>query len=349
MRKTIQTKPLPKLSMNSPEEILAAIPYLVGFHVRESVVVLVLTGPRVVLTARLDAVAYDPVLDRFDQETTAALAARVCVAIDTNHGDGLVLVGYHDSVPAMRELLRRLACEGAERITLGGQGLIDVLLVSGERFYELLSCEPDAHLGFALAGDSVPTAAQAVYFGLNALPDRHALEQAVVLPTPEQAKPLEAIFENEEMMIAGLGEAERAELCDDLLDAATRMKGQPRAEPIGEADELVAREYVRLAILMGYIEVRDAVLMQTHVGNAARRVEVWSQVVRHSIAGFASGPLGVLAMTAWLSGNGALQVICIQRLREVAPSYRLLRILEQINEAALPPSCWGPADAGMGR
>ncbi len=332
MTKSLRTTPLPKLTMNAPEEILAAIPYLVGFHVRESVVVLVLTGSRVVLTARLDAVLPAPDRDRFDASAVELAAWRLRVAIDANMGDGLVLVGYHDQVLAMRELLTTLACAGAERLADGGQGLIDVLQVSGQRWYELLSLEPGADQGNALDRDAVPTAAQAVYFGLNALPDRRYLEQTVVLPAPHLAGPLEAVFEFQERQIAALSEEERASLVADLVEAATGA-------------ELADEQYVQLAILMSYVAVRDGVLLRTHVGNASLRVDVWSQVVRRSIVGHQAGPLGVLAMTAWLSGNGALQVICIQRLRQVAPSYRLLRVLEQINEAALPPSSWGPVNA----
>lgn len=331
MTKSLQTTPLPKLSMNAPEEILAAIPYLVGFHVRESVVALVLTGSRVVLTARLDAVRLDPDRDRFEATAVEITAERLRVAIEINNGDGLVLVGYHDHVRAMRELLATLACMGSEWLAEGGQGLIDVLQVSGERWYELLSPEPDADRGNSLNRDAVSTAAQAVYFGLNALPDRRSLEQAVAPPAPDQSGPLEAVFEDKEEEIAALSEEERADLCSDLVDVAASAK-------------LAQEQYVQLAILMGYLEVRDVVLLETHVANASWRVDVWVQVIRHSIAGHQAGPLGVLAMTAWLSGNGALQVICIQRLREVAPNYRLLKILEQINAAALPPSCWGPVE-----
>lgn len=321
--------------MNSPEEILAAIPYLVGFHVRESVVVLVLTGSRVVLTARLDAVLDDEIDARFSPEAKASAADRIRVAIEVNRGDGLVLVGYHHRIEPMREFLATLAGEGAERLTAGGQGLIDVLLVDKRRWYELLSPEPDADRGYPLDHDSVPTAAQAVYFGLNALPDRMALEQHVTLPTRESADLLGPLYDAVSRTIATLSAEERIALMTELLDAAIDEGPNEQA-------------CVQLAVLLAEIEVRDAVLLTTDITNAALRMDVWMPVVRRSITGYELAPLGVLAMSAWLSGNGALQVICIQRLRALDPSYRLLGILEQINEAALPPSVWGRSPAPHG-
>lgn len=330
--KSLESTPLPKLSMNSPEEILAAIPYLVGFHVRESIVVLVLTGSRVVLTARLDAVLDDETDARFSEGVKECAADRIRVAIEVNQGDGLVVVGYHHHIEPMREFLATLACEAVERLTEGGQGLIDVLLVDGQRWYELLSPEPDAHRGFPLDHDCVPTAAQAVYFGLNALPDRLALEQHVALPTREATDLLGPLYEATVGSIATLRAEERITLMTDLLDAAI-------TEGPGE------QACVQLAVLLADVEVRDAVLLTTDVTNAALRTDVWIPVVGRSIAGYELAPLGVLAMSAWLSGNGALQVICIHRLRGLDPGYRLLGILEQINEAALPPSVWGRAPA----
>ena len=40
------------------------------------------------------------------------------------------------------------------------------------------------------------------------------------------------------------------------------------------------------------------------------------------------------------AGNGALQVACIERMQRLDPGYGLLRLLDDINQRALPPSWW---------
>lgn len=336
MTDSTQTTPLPKLSMSSPEEILAAVPYLVGFHVRESVVALVLAGSHVVLTARLDAVLAEPGQPRLDGQAdgrvdeasfATAVAQRLRVAIAANGGDGLVLVGYHERVEPMAEFLASLALAGVQELTAGGQGLIDVLLVTTERWYELLSLDPDASRGHRLDHDAVPTAAQAVYLGLNALPNRAGLERHVEVPAADEAVRLRPVFGTQREAVAALDDDGRATRAAELVDAALDS-------------ELSEAQLVQLAVLATQIDVRDALLLETDAAVAAVRVDLWTSVVRHSIEGYQLGPLCVLAFSAWLSGNGALQVICLQRMRRIDPGYRMLALLEQMNEAALPPSTW---------
>ncbi|MFD0787811.1 DUF4192 family protein, partial [Micromonospora azadirachtae] len=53
----------PRLAVRSPADLLAAVPYLLGFHPADSVVVVAMRGRRVVFAARADLPdpAEDPV------------------------------------------------------------------------------------------------------------------------------------------------------------------------------------------------------------------------------------------------------------------------------------------------
>jgi hypothetical protein len=81
---TARTTPTrPRISMRSPADVIHTVPYLLGFHPAESIVLICLQGPAVKLTARMD-VSDGP--DTFSQlhQTVAS------------HGDDALLVLYSE-------------------------------------------------------------------------------------------------------------------------------------------------------------------------------------------------------------------------------------------------------------
>ena len=62
--------------------------------------------------------------------------------------------------------------------------------------------------------------------------------------------------------------------------------------------------------------------------------------MRRAVPPFESAPVCLLGFAAWIGGDGALQVMCIERALEINPDYSLGRLLEDINLRAAPPSMW---------
>ncbi|CAA9311144.1 MAG: hypothetical protein AVDCRST_MAG48-2051, partial [uncultured Friedmanniella sp.] len=164
-----------RLRVRRPADFLAVIPYLLGFHPAESLVVVLSRRGRVLLTARLD-------LPPAGHQAAVAAQVRQLVA---QHGvDELVLVGYGDDEQAARRTLERLH----GRLT-GAVPVREVVLVSRARWWSLscrTGCCPPG--GAVFDPDAHPLAAEAVYRGLVAGRSRADLE-ALVAGAPADALP----------------------------------------------------------------------------------------------------------------------------------------------------------------
>ncbi|MCA1657553.1 MAG: DUF4192 domain-containing protein, partial [Actinobacteria bacterium] len=87
------TEPAQKLRLSSPRDVVEVVPYVLGFHPRNSLVGLALRGTprRIVFTLRLDLPA------PADPQTTARLAAGVRDYLANARARQAVLVVYGDS------------------------------------------------------------------------------------------------------------------------------------------------------------------------------------------------------------------------------------------------------------
>ena len=81
--------------------------------------------------------------------------------------------------------------------------------------------------------------------------------------------------------------------------------------------------------------------------DAHRHVELWRTVARMTPRGCQPPVLGMLGLAAWVSGEGALQVACIERAEKIAPHHPLIALLGQINAAAAPPVLWDQLRADL--
>ena len=63
-------------------------------------------------------------------------------------------------------------------------------------------------------------------------------------------------------------------------------------------------------------------------------------MVGRALTPYRAGPLGLLGMAAWLTGNGALMTICLEQLEVVEPLGPLATLLDWLNLKVLPPDLW---------
>jgi len=99
-------------------------------------------------------------------------------------------------------------------------------------------------------------------------------------------------------------------------------------------------ELVELAALMREGDVRDGVWPYMTQEQARQQLALWRAVVAAVPQQGAVAPLGLLAMAAWLSGEGALQTCCLERGRSIDPEHSLIRLGETINAMAVSPDRW---------
>jgi hypothetical protein len=303
-----------RLRIARPSDLLGVVPYLLGFHPQESLVVAVLGADRVQMTARLDVA---------ELGRPREVAGYLRSILASQQGSGFVTLTYSRR-PDAREITTQLLEQ------LGADLLVDALLVDDERWWSLLcdgSCCPPEGTAYDLR--SHPLSAAAVYAGLSALPDRQALAAAVCGPAAEQLAELEALVLEAADGIAGLRLTGRMKLVRRLVRAQ-----------IGGGGTLGRIECVRLALLVSSVHVRDVAWAQLSRERAEAHVDLWRQVVAQSPDYLAAAPLCLLGMSAWVAGQGALQNCCVERALELDPQYSMAWLLSDINRRCLPPSYW---------
>lgn len=320
-----------RLRVRRPADFLAVIPYLLGFHPEESLVVVLCRRGEVLLTARLDLPPAG------DGPAVAAQVHRLSV----QHGvDELVLVGYGADEDGTRQVL--------EQVRRGLDGAVpvrEVVLVSGARWWSLSctsGCCPRDGAVCDGADEGVfdpgahPLAAEAVYRGLVAGRTRATLEDLVAGPPDDALPRLRDHVGRARVQLGGLGRRGAAQAMADAVRAGVR--------PAARTDEAAA---ARLAVLGRDLAVRDVAWALMSRAAAEEHQRLWVQVVAASPPEVASAPLGLLGAAAWIGGNGALLNCCVERLERDDPGCTLGHLLSDLSERALPPSLWEELVGGL--
>ena len=323
-RRTSRTEPLEpsppdphRLRVRRPVDFLAVIPYLLGFHPSESLVVVLSSRGRVVLTARLDLPA---------PEHAGPVAAQVRQLTGEHRIDELVLVAYSDAETPGRQLLERVRADLADAVAVR-----EVLLVNRARWWSLsctTGCCPTE--GAVFDPDAHPLAAEAVYAGLSAGRSRASLEELVAGPGAEALPRLRGLLASARVALAGTDRPAAAEAMAEAVRVA-----------LADPEALDEAGCTRLAVLAQDLAVRDVAWAMMSRPAAELHQRLWCRVVAAAPPEVSSAPLGLLGVAAWIGGNGALLNCCVERLELTDPAYTLGRLLADISERALPPSVWG--------
>jgi hypothetical protein len=334
--------PTSRVTLHTPTDLLAAVPYLLGFHPADSVVVVGLSGTRVVFTARADLpppeVPPDQALALADQLGEVLAGQRVDVALIIGYGEGAAVTR---AVFPLRDALRGY-----------GVSVGEMLRTDGGRYWSYLcgsvQCCPAEGTPYDATGTEV--AAAATYAGQVALPDRAALERSL---TPVEGAEREAMERATERAARDLA-ADVADKADtdqeadrgDRADAAgDRRRDGLRVLALAvrryvDGGRLTDDELARLTLLLVRIDVRDLCWARITIAGDQldAHLELWRDVTRRARADLVAAPATLLGYAAWRAGNGALAWIAVQRALEANPAYSLAQLLGEALDRALPPS-----------
>jgi hypothetical protein len=311
--------------ISGPGELLQAVPYLLGFHPRTSLVLVGLAGGHLVVTARLDLA---------DAQTTDAVGA----TIDAMHLGGateLVAVVYDDQaapVSGPQPLAEFTLPWAAVALTVQGEaarvGAVtkEVLLVAGPRWWSYSCTSPECcpPVGCRVPDTPSAFAAAATYAGVVPLADRGALE-AVLDPLSGTARdaliPIIAAAENEAVAAVLAGGSERhTRSLKRAVFAAARAADALGWTPL--TDDVVAR----FAAALSEIALRDSVWLAVDDGRLDGRA-LWRDLAARVPAPYDAAPLFLFGWSSWRAGDGALANIAADRAVASDPAYTAADLL----------------------
>lgn len=281
------------------------VPHLLGFHPAESLVVLVLDGPRVALTARCD-------LDQLrDHGASAAFAQQLMGAVPD---PAVWLIAYSSDAELAWQVLDQTSDAFVGQV-------LGRLYVDGQAWWQ----DPD-DCGGDYRPASSAAAAEATLAGLPARASRRELEAALD-PTPIEASRFAELQRAARGVLSQLTRRGRAaRLSELLLSDPDRVRTED--------------ECVQLSQLIADPDCRLQAMVLTTADRSEDLERVWTRVVRLMPADARVDALALLGLAAWASGSGALSNICLERAQAIDDLHPLACLLDRANREMWPPSIW---------
>ncbi|WP_270886544.1 DUF4192 domain-containing protein [Pedococcus sp. 5OH_020] len=335
------------LRLASPGDLIAVVPYLLGFHPTDSVVVLCVHDGRLGLLQRLDL----PTRGQEDDVADALLPALV-----RERPDAVLVIGYEDSprqsVPVLAAVDRALRTAGIP--------VKDRLVVHDGRWRSLdcdnPSCCPPGGTPVPDPVNLPAIAAEFVGHEVAPHPDRASLARQ--LEPHDDALIVAALIEGRHTTDRSQGVSDPSSVWAAVLDASDT------------ALPLTASDAASAALSLGDVRVRDALVAWLTPGTIDPAVfapdvqrpfsgleRPWDEhdsdatavVAQNRVQArlvrlcamlpdqHAAPALTVLGCFTWWRGNGALTRAALDRALRCQPEYRLALLLEAMVDLAIRP------------
>jgi hypothetical protein len=332
-----------RLSVRSTVDLLAIVPYLLGFHPTESLVVVAMRRGQMVFAARADLPG-----SRASAAARTALADQLARVVTRQGVQTASVIGYGRpdrvtaAVPAVCDALSRRGVE-----------ILDALRVTAGRYWSLLCadrgcCPPD---GTAFDVSTSALTAEAVFAGQVVLPDRIALTRQVAPaggPTRDSMRQateratdrlatlvvtMPADTDAAAAGSAGAGPAGGGRAAVLRAGKAAVREALARAEAGGQ---LTDDEVAWLTLLLSHRPVRDFAWERTTPDEW--QIALWTDVLHRAEPDLAPAPASLLAFAAWRSGFGALASVALERALGADPAYPMALLLDDMLRSGTPPS-----------
>jgi hypothetical protein len=317
-------------TLTSPHDLLAAIPFLIGYHPENSLVLVALKDDNVGMAMRLDMPtdiapeSYDLLASHFQRE--AADAALIVAYVDSQTDPEPVLINTSAA------LLR------------AGISIKESLIVSDGRYRSMLChdsecCPP---LGSAIPDiDSSRIAAEHVIAG-------HPMPFANVSGLVQSIAALPSAMEESwqsEVRTFWI-ESDSENLLDLQRDGATAvidLAGEYAQGRGGEDRELVAR----VIGCISDVQVRDYALGSHNDETADAYWQMWRELLLIAPRGFVAPIASIFAALAYERGEGALAHKALDRALADDERYSLALLLRRVFTAGWPPQSFSAMRAQL--
>lgn len=316
----------PTLRAHGAADLLALVPYLLGFHPTDSLVVAGLRDARIVFLYRADLRAGpDP------GRLAAALSAQVLT--------GVVLVGFgpdEDVGPALRRL--------ATILTGAGQHVLDRLRATRDRYWSYVCADPGC------CPPEGRTYRSTARFGAGPaeLPDRAEIARRIAPVTgPERAAMSRATRGAEAHARATVDDA--ADPSDGvtrvIAESSAAVRTAIRRYQEDPAARLTDDEVAWLGVALSVTRVRDEAWSLADTGDPDRHRALWTDVVRRVDPAYLPAPASLLGFLCWRQGETGFGLLVLGQALAVDPGYGMALLLSQALATGMPPEAWSPAPA----
>ncbi|NUP01242.1 MAG: DUF4192 domain-containing protein [Nonomuraea sp.] len=308
------------LTLTSPADILAAVPYLVGFHPQDSLIVIGLDRGQAKLAARWSV--------PFPSGTLAPLTHLA----EREGVTQIVIVGYGrgEAVTPGVDEARTLAAKA-------GLHVAEAIRAHDGRYWSYICdlprcCPPE---GTPYDPTTSQIAAEATVRGLVALPDRHTLERTIAPATgPVRMAMRRATATAIADVRASLTAATDLDTFAThyVTDSLRRVRAALTTQAAGgRLDDL---EAARLGLALTVIRVRDeawTLMRDAHL-------PLWKDLARRLEPRFLPPVASLLAMAAWRAGDSILATIALERALTTDPHYSMANLLMHALQNLVSPT-----------
>ena len=314
-------------TLTSPHDLLAAIPFLIGYHPTDSLVLVSIKDESVGMAMRLDY-PIDQSDDHFD----------LCAHhITTDGADGALIVAYQ---PRQRSDGAAVVAQATAALSRAGLAIYESILIA-DGFYRSLLCHDLTCC--PVEGRPIPPhdssriAAESVAAG-------HPMPFATV--TELRASVRSNLLSHEDQWLSRV-QSSSLDPADPDLNAGQRdgatavidLANDFIADGISTDQDLIAHVLGRLTD----IQVRDFALGSHDSESAQAYGVMWMHLLRSAPPGFIAPVACLAAALAYESGDGALARAALDRSFADDPTYSLALLLKRVFSAGWPPESF----AGM--
>jgi hypothetical protein len=321
---------------DSPGELLAIVPLLLGFVPRTSLVVMG-TEPardRIKVTLRYD------LPDPPGAGVAADIAAHAVGVVGSQQLTAMTAVGYGPEV-----LVDPVAYALRDAALQAGIDLRDVLRVEDARYWSYAcgdeTCCPAAGTPFDPAASSAAAAMTAA--GISVLSDRAEVAARVAPLGGSTAAAMRQATRRAErhagQLLAKVRKSARLAAARQMIVAAgLNAVGAMIATYRGGGSYATDYQIAWITVALRDLRVRDDAWARMDPAHLDAHRRLWIDVTRRAQPGYVAAPASLLAFVAWQAGDGALANVVLDRALADEPRYSMALLLRQVITAGAPPS-----------
>jgi len=315
----------------TPVDLLAVVPFSIGFHPEDSVVLLTFdpAGAEPLDRASFHARTDLPLVEKERREV-----ARMLRGVVRKHRVGLVALLLYTNDAAAAQSFAGLLVPSLLR---DGVEVIDVIRVVEDRFF---SVDDPADLGTPYDLRTHPFTAAQVLDGRVAHENRAALVESLIGTDDEDSVAVGTVADQvvDDLLSAGHNHGQLGE----VLVAEARWVQRRIRRYLRTPGPLRTRDAGRLLVMVAFDALREVAWAEMSRADARLHVELWRDLTRRAPEDLRSGAGSLLAFASWLAGDGALACCALDRCFGEDPEDRLAQHVVSLIESATPPSVWAP-------